>query len=91
MDRPKCDGRQRKSALLLRCTVEEAEMIRDAAQLEGRTISGFILDVLAKRIAAQHRSKQAGGTTSKPTTSRCAKTSRFESRAALSAGWPWAK
>jgi len=46
------DGHQ-KTAMLLRCTREEAEMIRTAAALERRTISGFILNAVMYRIRAR--------------------------------------
>ncbi len=43
------DSRKR-SALLLRCTTEEADMIREAANREHRTISGYIMNVVMSRI-----------------------------------------
>jgi uncharacterized protein (DUF1778 family) len=39
----KNNGKQLRSALLIRCTEEEAVAIREAAQRERRTISGYIL------------------------------------------------
>ncbi|MGE5207179.1 MAG: DUF1778 domain-containing protein [Chlamydiota bacterium] len=54
-----------RTALLVRCSEEEAEMIRDAAKRERRTISGFILNAVLNRIANQKRIEQtwpkAGG------------------------------
>jgi len=44
-----------RKALLIRCTVEEAEAIREAAERERRTISGFVLNSVMNRIAVQHR------------------------------------
>lgn len=48
-----------RTALLVRCSEEEAEMIRDAAKRERRTISGFILNAVLNRIANQKRIEQA--------------------------------
>ena len=42
-----------RTAMLLRCTREEAEMIRTAAALERRTISGFILNAVMFHIRAR--------------------------------------
>ena len=47
----KNNGKQRRSALLIRCTEEEAVAIREAAQCERRTISGYILHAVMSRIA----------------------------------------
>ena len=44
-----------RTALLVRCSEEEAEMIREAAKHERRTISGFILNSVLNRIANQKR------------------------------------
>jgi uncharacterized protein (DUF1778 family) len=44
-----------RSALLVRCSAEEAEAIRQAAHHERRTIRGFILNAVLKRIANQKR------------------------------------
>ena len=46
---------KKRAALLIRCTVEEAEQIREAAQHERRTISGFILHVVMGRIATREK------------------------------------
>jgi uncharacterized protein (DUF1778 family) len=40
-----------RSAILIRCTAEEAELIRQAAKNERRTVSGFTLKVLLEYIA----------------------------------------
>jgi uncharacterized protein (DUF1778 family) len=45
----------KKAALLVRCSKEEAEAIREAAQREHRTISAFILHALLGRIGNQRR------------------------------------
>jgi uncharacterized protein (DUF1778 family) len=38
------------TALLVRCTSEEAKLIHDAAKREHRTLSGYILHVVMSRI-----------------------------------------
>lgn len=40
----------KRAALLIRCTPEEAEMIRRAAKAERRTISAYILNAISNRI-----------------------------------------
>jgi uncharacterized protein (DUF1778 family) len=49
-----------RTALLVRCTKEEAEDIRQTAKAERRTISGFILNAVLHRIQA-HRKLNRGG------------------------------
>jgi uncharacterized protein (DUF1778 family) len=44
-----------RTALLVRCSEEEATAIREAARRERRTISGFILNAVLNRIANQQR------------------------------------
>ena len=46
---------EKRTALLVRCTEQEAEMIRAAARRERRTISGFILNAVMNRVSAQTR------------------------------------
>jgi uncharacterized protein (DUF1778 family) len=48
-----------RTALLVRCSEEEAESIREAAKRERRTISGFILNAVLNRIANQKKIEQA--------------------------------
>lgn len=48
-----------RTALLVRCSEEEAEAIREAAKRERRTISGFILNAVLNRIAHQKKIEQA--------------------------------
>lgn len=48
-----------RTALLVRCSDEEAEIIRDAARRERRTISGFILNSVLNRIANQKKLEDA--------------------------------
>jgi len=43
------DGKNR-TALLVRCSEEEAQLIRSAANHERRTLSGFILHTVISRI-----------------------------------------
>ena len=54
-----------RTALLVRCSEEEAEAIREAARRERRTISGFILNAVLNRIANQkkleHTWRREGG------------------------------
>jgi uncharacterized protein (DUF1778 family) len=40
-----------RTALLIRCSREEAEKIRQAAKRERRTVSGFVLYAVMNRIA----------------------------------------
>ncbi len=40
----------KKTAILVRCTVEEADVIRKAAAIERRTLSGFILNAVMNRV-----------------------------------------
>jgi uncharacterized protein (DUF1778 family) len=40
-----------RSAILIRCSTAEAELIREAAKLERRTVSGFAINVILKYIA----------------------------------------
>lgn len=47
-----------RTALLVRCSEEEAASIRDAAKRERRTISGFILNAVLNRIANQKKLQQ---------------------------------
>jgi uncharacterized protein (DUF1778 family) len=44
-----------KTALLVYCTHEEAEMIRRLAKQERRTISGFVMTAVANRLAVHSR------------------------------------
>jgi uncharacterized protein (DUF1778 family) len=44
-----------RTALLVRCSEEEAEAIREAARRERRTISGFILNAVLNRMGHQKK------------------------------------
>src|SRR5215472_15525491 len=48
------DGAQR-TALLIRCTVAEAEMIRERAEGERRTISGYMLKKLSTALQIEEK------------------------------------
>jgi uncharacterized protein (DUF1778 family) len=48
-----------RTALLVRCSEEEASSIREAARRERRTISGFILNAVLNRIANQKKLEEA--------------------------------
>ncbi len=52
------NSRTKRAALLVRCSAEEAERIRQAAEGERRTISGFILNAVMQRIALREKTKQ---------------------------------
>jgi uncharacterized protein (DUF1778 family) len=39
-----------RTALLLRCSVQEAQQIRAAARMERRTVSGFILHCIENKL-----------------------------------------
>jgi uncharacterized protein (DUF1778 family) len=49
----------RRTALLVRCSEEEAKAIRESARRERRTISGFILNAVLNRITHQKQLEQA--------------------------------
>jgi uncharacterized protein (DUF1778 family) len=45
-----------RTALLIRCSKEEAEKIRAAAKPERRTLSGYVLHAVLNRISNQEKS-----------------------------------
>ncbi len=45
----------KRAAIYVRCTSEEAEKIRQAARIERRTISGYILNAALSRIELRAR------------------------------------
>src|SRR5579871_6092500 len=45
----------RRDALLIRCSVRNAEEVRDRAASEHRTISGYLLHILARRLNTDDR------------------------------------
>jgi uncharacterized protein (DUF1778 family) len=44
---------QKRVALLIRCSSQEAEQIRRAAKRERRTISGYVMNAVMSRITNQ--------------------------------------
>lgn len=52
------DSHGKRTALLIRCTADEAERIRQAAQQERRTISGYVLNALMQRMAVQDKTRR---------------------------------
>ena len=44
---------QKRVALLIRCSSQEADQIRRAAKRERRTISGFVMNAVLNRIGNQ--------------------------------------
>lgn len=43
--------RKKSAVLFIRCSLDEAQAIQNAARRERRTISGFVLNALANRIS----------------------------------------
>jgi uncharacterized protein (DUF1778 family) len=50
---------EKRTALLIHCAEEEARQIRQAARLERRTISGYVLHAVMSRIASQATQRKA--------------------------------
>ncbi len=46
-----------RTALLIRCSQEEAEKIRAAAKRERRSLSGYVLHTVLNRITNQEKSR----------------------------------
>lgn len=46
-----------RTALLIRCSKEEAEKIRAAAKRERRTVSGYVLYAVMNRVANQEKGR----------------------------------
>ncbi len=44
-----------RTALLIRCTVEEAEAVRAAARRQYRTLSGYVMHALNNRLQIEAR------------------------------------
>ena len=49
------DKKESRCALLIRCTQEEANAIREAARLQRRTVSAFVLQAVMRSITVQQR------------------------------------
>jgi uncharacterized protein (DUF1778 family) len=47
--------RNKRAALFVRCTEEEAERIRKAARGERRTVSGYVLNAVFNRLEMRDR------------------------------------
>lgn len=47
--------REKKTALLVYCTRQEAAQIKAAAKRERRTISGYVINAVMTRLAVAHR------------------------------------
>ena len=47
-----------KSTILIRCTRDEAEVIRRTAKQERRTVSGFALNVILRYIAERREANE---------------------------------
>ncbi len=47
--------KESRTALLIRCTEEEADAIREAAKQQRRTVSAFVLHAVMSRISVQQR------------------------------------
>ena len=45
----------KRAALLIRCSREEAEKIRETAKHQRRTVSGFVLHAVLSRVDHWHR------------------------------------
>jgi uncharacterized protein (DUF1778 family) len=57
----KPNGKETRTALLIRCTEEEAQAIREAAKQQRRTVSAFVLRAVMNRVLIQ----RAGSATPK--------------------------
>ncbi len=53
------NSKEPRTALLIRCTEEEAKAIREAASLQRRTVSAFVLHAVMNRIAINQRLQAA--------------------------------
>lgn len=49
----KPNGKEPRTALLIRCTEEEAEAIRETAKQQRRTVSAFVIRAAMNRVLAQ--------------------------------------
>jgi uncharacterized protein (DUF1778 family) len=49
----------KRTALLIHCSNEEAQQIREAARRERRTISGYVLHAVMSRLASQASQRKA--------------------------------
>jgi len=54
----KGESGEARTALLIRCTSREADLIREAARSERRTVSGYVLNAVLQRIAVRDKTKK---------------------------------
>jgi len=47
--------RKKRAVLFIRCSVDEAQAIQNAARRERRTISAFVLNAVASRLSMQEK------------------------------------
>lgn len=52
---------EQRTALLIRCTVEEAKKIRNAARQDRRTVSAYVLNAVMNRINIRTKFNQQFG------------------------------
>jgi uncharacterized protein (DUF1778 family) len=52
-----------RTALLIRCSVEEAAKIRSAARAERRTLSGYVMQAVMNRLSVDDRLRDMQKTT----------------------------
>ena len=57
----KGNGKEPRTALLIRCTEEEAKAIRETAKQQRRTVSSFVIGAVMNRVSVQ----RAGGAVQK--------------------------
>ncbi len=51
-------SKSNRTALLIRCTVEEAEAVRAAARRQYRTLSGYVMHALNNRLEIEARLRE---------------------------------
>ena len=51
-------AKEKRTALLIRCSEKEASQIREGAELERRTLSGYVLRAVMNRLATQEKLRQ---------------------------------
>lgn len=52
----KPNGKEPRTALLIRCTEEEAKAIRETAKQQRRTVSAFVMGAVMNRVSIQRAS-----------------------------------
>ena len=56
-----------RTSLLIRCSLEEAQLIRAAARRDRRTLSGYVLNCLHKRMSIEMEIEKKLALLAKPT------------------------